>query len=574
MAQYQSRRSRRQPDEGPRVAPHRRVVRRFAACGVAVNSRRRDESGQLGRQAELLRRLRLRQPGRELHAVPLQRPPGRDRRPARLARVGATDGSGKRQAVQIVAESVQFLGSRGDGERRRRQPVRARGRGAAGERRLPGHGRRRHPLLGEAWPERRISSSSGGGPAARRGRSSAATASSARNTIAEVDYKNVTQLRRYVSEKGKIRSRRITGACRRHQVQVATAVKRAREMALLPYVAEGADDRERRPAGGAIAVTAATGETADGGHPPLGRRPRRPPRRRRLGRARLRPQLPPPAAARRGGDAGARRGAAEARRPSAPATRRRRPTRHRRSPQTLRARCSASRSRPARPARSSARSRRPTSPTRSGARRRSASTAARSRPIRSSASAATRSRSACSRTSASRSRPRSSPRAASCRPTRSSRSWRRPSAPSRRRRPPRSHRRARGDSRRGGRRRGGRGRSRRSRGHGVRRASGGRSRGRGGGGARVAGRRRRRARRGVISRAKSCALRPRARPSCLVCGSSRDVHTLSTAVWIAQEVPAPSGSSVHRSPSGAPARMVDSPANGQKRPVHNGHTHT
>ena len=53
--------------------------------------------------------------------------------------------------------------------------------------------------------------------------------------ITEVDYKNANQLRRYVSEKGKIRSRRITGACRRHQRQVALAVKRAREMALLPY---------------------------------------------------------------------------------------------------------------------------------------------------------------------------------------------------------------------------------------------------------------------------------------------------------------------------------------------------
>jgi small subunit ribosomal protein S18 len=59
--------------------------------------------------------------------------------------------------------------------------------------------------------------------------------------IAEIDYKNVNQLRRYISEKGKIRSRRITGACRRHQVQVAQAVKRAREMALLPYVAEGSE---------------------------------------------------------------------------------------------------------------------------------------------------------------------------------------------------------------------------------------------------------------------------------------------------------------------------------------------
>jgi small subunit ribosomal protein S18 len=63
-----------------------------------------------------------------------------------------------------------------------------------------------------------------------------------KDKIEEIDYKNTSQLRRYISEKGKIRSRRITGACRRHQVQVATAVKRAREMALLPYVAEGVEE--------------------------------------------------------------------------------------------------------------------------------------------------------------------------------------------------------------------------------------------------------------------------------------------------------------------------------------------
>ena len=57
-----------------------------------------------------------------------------------------------------------------------------------------------------------------------------------REKVEEVDYKNYNQLRRYISEKGKIRSRRTTGACRRHQRQVAVAVKRAREMALLPYV--------------------------------------------------------------------------------------------------------------------------------------------------------------------------------------------------------------------------------------------------------------------------------------------------------------------------------------------------
>jgi small subunit ribosomal protein S18 len=59
-----------------------------------------------------------------------------------------------------------------------------------------------------------------------------------KDKIEEVDYKNINQLRRYISEKGKIRSRRITGACRRHQRQVALAVKRAREMALLPYVGD------------------------------------------------------------------------------------------------------------------------------------------------------------------------------------------------------------------------------------------------------------------------------------------------------------------------------------------------
>jgi small subunit ribosomal protein S18 len=57
--------------------------------------------------------------------------------------------------------------------------------------------------------------------------------------VDQVDYKDISSLRRFISERGKIRSRRITGACRRHQNQVARAVKRARELALLPYVGEG-----------------------------------------------------------------------------------------------------------------------------------------------------------------------------------------------------------------------------------------------------------------------------------------------------------------------------------------------
>ena len=59
------------------------------------------------------------------------------------------------------------------------------------------------------------------------------------------DYKDVTSLRRFVSERGKLRSRRITGACRRHQGQIARAVKLARELALLPYVSEGSGRPER-----------------------------------------------------------------------------------------------------------------------------------------------------------------------------------------------------------------------------------------------------------------------------------------------------------------------------------------
>ena len=59
-----------------------------------------------------------------------------------------------------------------------------------------------------------------------------------RDKIEQVDYKDIGALRRLISDRGKIRSRRITGACRRHQSQIARAVKRARELALLHYVAE------------------------------------------------------------------------------------------------------------------------------------------------------------------------------------------------------------------------------------------------------------------------------------------------------------------------------------------------
>jgi small subunit ribosomal protein S18 len=86
-----------------------------------------------------------------------------------------------------------------------------------------------------APPKQRESSSRKRGPAAG-GSTRRKSCYFCKEKIEEVDYKNYNQLRRYVSEKGKIRSRRITGACRRHQEQIAVAVKRAREVALLPYV--------------------------------------------------------------------------------------------------------------------------------------------------------------------------------------------------------------------------------------------------------------------------------------------------------------------------------------------------
>ena len=67
-----------------------------------------------------------------------------------------------------------------------------------------------------------------------------------KDKIEQVDYRDIATLRKFVSERGKIRSRRITGACRRHQNQVARAVKRARELALLPYVNESATDPRER----------------------------------------------------------------------------------------------------------------------------------------------------------------------------------------------------------------------------------------------------------------------------------------------------------------------------------------
>ena len=56
--------------------------------------------------------------------------------------------------------------------------------------------------------------------------------------VETVDYKDVAKLRRYLSERGKIVPRRVTGTCARHQRQLTVAIKRARHLALLPYIGD------------------------------------------------------------------------------------------------------------------------------------------------------------------------------------------------------------------------------------------------------------------------------------------------------------------------------------------------
>lgn len=56
--------------------------------------------------------------------------------------------------------------------------------------------------------------------------------------ITEVDYKDVEKLKRFVSDKGKILPRRVTGTCAKHQRTVTEAIQRARHIALLPYTAK------------------------------------------------------------------------------------------------------------------------------------------------------------------------------------------------------------------------------------------------------------------------------------------------------------------------------------------------
>lgn len=72
-----------------------------------------------------------------------------------------------------------------------------------------------------------------------------------KDQIAHVDYKEINLLRKFMSDRGKIRARRVSGNCSQHQRDVAVAIKTARELALLPYTQRTTSDRPGgRGAGG------------------------------------------------------------------------------------------------------------------------------------------------------------------------------------------------------------------------------------------------------------------------------------------------------------------------------------
>ena len=72
----------------------------------------------------------------------------------------------------------------------------------------------------------------------KRGRRKKRVCQCCADKVTTVDYKDISKLRRYVSERGKILPRRITGTCAKHQREVNTAIKRARQAALLPFITD------------------------------------------------------------------------------------------------------------------------------------------------------------------------------------------------------------------------------------------------------------------------------------------------------------------------------------------------
>lgn len=126
----------------------------------------------------------------------------------------------------------------------------------------------RNPKVGKKSQDRRPKASAPGGRP-RRGRPKVCIFCSEHATW--VDYKDVNLLRRFINDRGRIKARGATGTCAQHQRDVATAVKTARELALLPYAVRtmasesrgGRGGDRRRGGGGPTAEDGSRGEAPE-----------------------------------------------------------------------------------------------------------------------------------------------------------------------------------------------------------------------------------------------------------------------------------------------------------------------
>ena len=255
-----------------------------------------------------------------LLAAPRKGPPRRHRRPARLALVG---GAGRDEAIEGRRRRAERPVSRTAVRTVRPHTSRpARPRPRAGTTSRPRRPTTTFPSRSDDGTEE-TATTSAHRPDHRTRQAEELPLLPGQG--AEIDYKNIAQLRRYISEKGKIRSRRITGACRRHQIQVAVGGE--------ARAGDGPPPVRRLGIGTLMQIIPLSPGRREAG-PAWGRRRRRP---------RLRAELPPSSAAGRDRDPRAGGRAAQGRRRAREARGAQRRAGRRRSRSSSARRCCGSR---------------------------------------------------------------------------------------------------------------------------------------------------------------------------------------------------------------------------------------
>src|ERR1035437_3908265 len=179
-----------------------------------------DRMGHLPRRSALdLGRSEQIPPGRRLGAFPAGRPD--------CALEKASD-----HARSLVGERARTTALRTRSRDRRRAEGSRKFRHAAG---------RPHPQRG--FDVRGCVQGHAAAPAHATGATAESGCAICKDRIAWVDYKDVNMLRKYMSDRGKIRARRVSGNCAQHQRDVALAIKTARELVLLPYTQRTTTER-------------------------------------------------------------------------------------------------------------------------------------------------------------------------------------------------------------------------------------------------------------------------------------------------------------------------------------------